>query len=411
MTASLVILKFGLLVVFLSFSAFFSASETALFSLDSIKIKRLGQGGRDTSRIIRLMENPLRCLTTILAGNTLVNIAIAALMTSLLMDLLGQPGVSVSIGVTTFVLLLFGEVTPKTIAIHNNERLSYVLSRPLYVFERLFRPFLFLSTKICDAIISAMGWQPKKEPTLTEEEFKTVIEVVHKHGIVGKNEKEMVVSILELTTTTAQEIMTPRMDIKAISMDWDAPRVREAARAGLHSRFPAYKDSFDNIQGFVAAKDLFLDTEKPLAELVRPVMFVPATKKISVLIKDFYKQDVRLAVVVDEYGGTSGLVTLEDILEEIFGEINDEFKAPERMIESLGKGVFRLNGKIPVEEAVRICGLRIKKGDYETMAGFLLDIFGKIPSEGESIQTQDGEFTVEKVAGRRIKSMILKKWA
>ncbi len=405
------ILKFVLLAVLLFLSAFFSASETALFSLDSIKIKRLAQSGRDTSRIIRLMENPLRCLTTILAGNTLVNIAIAAVMTSLLMDFWGDAGVSASIGVTTFILLLFGEVTPKTIAIHNNERLSYLLSGPLYVFERLFRPFLFLSTKICDTIISAMGWQPKKEPTLTEEEFKTVIEVVHKHGIVGKNEKEMVVSILELTTTTAQEVMTPRMDIKAISLEWDAARVREAARAGMHSRFPVYKGSFDNIQGVVSAKDLFLEPERPVADLVRPAMFVPATKRISDLIKDFYKQDVRIAVVVDEYGGTAGLVTLEDILEEIFGEIHDEFKAPEKMVESLDRGVFRLSGKVSVEEAARICGLRINKGDYETMAGFLLDVFGKIPSEGESIQTQDGEFTVEKVAGRRIKSMILKKWA
>ncbi|MDD5537639.1 MAG: hemolysin family protein [Candidatus Omnitrophota bacterium] len=411
MMIHLVVLKFVLLAVFLSLSAFFSASETALFSLDSIKIKRLSQSGRDTSRIVRLMDNPLRCLTTILAGNTLVNITIAAIMTSLLMDLFGQAGVSISIGVTTFILLLFGEVTPKTIAIHNNERLSYILSGPLYVFERFFRPFLFLSTKTCDMIISALGLQPKKEPTLTEEEFKTVIEVVHKHGIVGKNEKEMVVSILELTTTTAQEIMTPRMDIKAISLDWDAARVREAARVGMHSRFPVFKGSFDNIQGVVFAKELFLEAEKPLAEMVRAVMFVPATKRISDLIKDFYKQDVRIAVVVDEYGGTSGLVTLEDILEEIFGEIHDEFEAQEKMIESLDKGVFRLNGKAPVEEAARICGLRIKKGDFETMAGFLLDIFGKIPSEGESIQTQDGEFTVEKLSGRRIKSMILKKWA
>lgn len=411
MMIHVIILKFVLLAAFLLLSAFFSASETALFSLDFIKIKRLLQGGKDPSRIVRLMENPLRCLTTILAGNTLVNIAVSAIITSLLIDFLGQTGVGISIGVTTFILLLFGEVTPKTIAIHNNERLSYIVAGPLYVFERFFRPFLFLSTKTCDTIISALGLQLKKEPTLTEEEFKTVIEVVHKHGIVGKNEKEMVVSILELTTTAAQEIMTPRMDIKAVSLSWDAQRVREYARASMHSKFPVYKSSFDNIQGVVFAKELFLEVDKPLTEMVRPVMFVPATKRISDLIKDFYKQDVRLAVVVDEYGGTSGVVTLEDILEEIFGEIHDEFEASEKMIEPLETGVFRLSGKASVEEAVRVCGLRIQKGDFETMAGFLLDIFGKIPSDGERIRTPDGEFTVEKVGGRRIKSMILKKWA
>ncbi|HAJ57081.1 MAG TPA: hypothetical protein DCL35_04855 [Candidatus Omnitrophica bacterium] len=407
MFTSVLALKLVLLVVFLFLSAFFSGSETALFSLDAIKLKRLKQEGKSTSRIIRLLENPMRCLTTILAGNTLVNIAISAITTSVLIDLLGPKGVSVSIGVTTLILLVFGEVTPKTIAIHNNERLSYLVSAPLYFFERLITPFLFVATRVCDGIIGALRLNLKKEPTLTEEEFKTVIEVGHRHGVVGKSEKEMVVSILELTTTTAQEIMTPRTDIKAVSVNWERGRAVDFARQARHSRLPVYKDSYDNITGAVSVKELFLQESFALADLIKPVMFVPETKRIDELIKDFYKQKCSMAIVVDEYGGTSGLVTLQDILEEVFGEVYDEFKVREKLVEEIGPKTFRISGKAPVYKACDDCHIDIPQGDYDTIAGFLLDIFGRIPAEGERIEAAGGVFTVEKVLARRIKSVIL----
>jgi len=405
----ILILKFILLVIFLGLSAFFSASETALFSLDSIKLKRLSQAGKNTSLIIKLLENPMECLTVILAGNTLVNIAIAAIVTSLFIDFWGGAGVGISIGVTTFILLAFGEVTPKTIAIHNNERVAYLFSRPLYIFSKIITPFLFLATKICDSLIPLFRLNLKKEPLLTEEEFKTVMEVGHRHGVVGKSEKEMVVSILELTTTTAQEVMTPRTDIKAISSNWDQQKVLDFAKKVQRSKLPVFKDSFDNILGIVYTKDLFLETSKSFTEFIKPVMFMPATKRIDDLIKDFYHQEAKVAIVVDEYGGTSGLVTMEDILEEIFGEIHNEFEVKERYIEILSEKVYRISGKTSVYQVNNDCKISIVPGDYETIAGFLLDVFGKIPAEGERIETVVGRFTVEKVEKRRIKSVLLEK--
>lgn len=407
MTEPVLIFKFVLLVVLLGFSAFFSGSETALFSLDTIKLKRLNQEGKSTSLVMRLLENPLRCLTTILAGNTLTDIAIPAIITSILIDFLGQKGVGISIAVTTFILLLFGEVTPKIIAIHNNEKIAYFSAPILYVFNKLISPFLFLATNVCDGIISFFHLNLKKEPTLTEEEFRTVMEIGHRHGVVGKSEKEMVVSILELTTTTAQEIMTPRTDIKAISVNWSQEKAVVFASGARHSKIPVYKDSFDNILGIIYAKDLFLEETRFFADLIKPVMFVPATKRIDELIKDFYRQKSKMAIVVDEYGGTSGLVTLDDILGEIFGEIYDEFEVKERLIELLSGGVYRISGKAPIYKVNDDCNLRIAPGDYETIAGFLLDAFGKIPGEGESFKTNDGIFTIEKVTGRRIKSVLL----
>ncbi len=279
MLIPILLIKLVLLIIFLGFSAFFSASETALFSLDSIKIKRLAQEGKDPSFIMKLLESPMRCLTTILAGNTLVNIAISVIITSILLDLLGEKGVSISIGVTTLILLMFGEVTPKTIAIHNNEHLSYLFAMPLILFEKLFKPLIYIATRICDKIIQVFNLNLKKEPTLTEEEFRTVIEVGHRHGVVGKSEKEMVVSILELTTTTAQEVMTPRMDMKAISTNWDKPHAIAFAREARHSKLPVFSNSFDNILGMVSSKKLFLEGSKTINELIEPVIFVPATKR------------------------------------------------------------------------------------------------------------------------------------
>lgn len=403
------IFKFCLLVLLLGFSAFFSASETALFSLDSIKIKRLGQEGKSTALIVKLLENPMRCLTTILAGNTLTDVALSSIITALFIHFLGSGALSLSIGLTTFIILIFGEVTPKTIAIHNNEKLSYLVAGPLYVFGRLIAPFLFLATRVCDAIIGFFHLNLKNEPTLTEEEFRTVMEVGHRYGVVGKSEKEMVVSILELTTTTAQEIMTPRTDIRAVSSEWSQERAIEFIRQAKHSKLPVYKGNYDNILGVVYAKELFLESAKAYADLLKPVMFVPATKKISELIKEFYRLKCKMAMVVDEYGGTSGLVTLQDILEEIFGEINDEFKAKEDLVSALESGKFRISGKAPVYRVNEDCALSIPQGDYETIAGYLLDILGKIPQEGEQVRTKDGIFTVEKIMGRRIRSVLLEK--
>lgn len=409
MTLAVVVLKIILLSVLLFFSAFFSLAETALFSLDSIKLKRLTQEGKNTALIGKLLENPLRCLTAILAGNTLINIAISAGVTSFLIGWLGNGAVGLSIFVTTLLILAFAEVTPKTIAIYNSEKVAYLFSPPLYVFNRIITPFLFLATRICDEIISFFHLNMKKEPTLTEEEFRTVIEVGHRHGVVGKNEKEMVVSILELTTTTASEVMTPRTDIKALSVQWEQARALAFVRQARHSKVPVYKDSFDNILGAVYARDLFLSGGEPFGALIKPVLFVPATKRIDALIKDFYRQGTSLAIVVDEYGGTSGLVTLQDILEQIFGEIHDEFNVKENLVEVLAAGGYRISGKAPIEKVNEACGLAIAPGDYETIAGFLLDVFGKIPAEGERIAAAEGLFTIEKVAGRRIKSVLLEK--
>ncbi|MBL7198065.1 MAG: HlyC/CorC family transporter [Candidatus Omnitrophica bacterium] len=398
-----------LIGLLLFLSALFSGSETALVSLDSIKIKRLQRQNKDIKYLQRLLSNPSRFLTTILIGNTLVNIMLSTVLTSILVRTLGDRGLAVSIGMATFLLLIFGEVTPKTFAIKQAESFSYNVARPLEMFARIVYPLRLIFNRLALMFIKIIGIRLDKEPTLTQEELKSVIELSHKHGAVKENEKEMIHSVLELTQTDAQTIMTPRPDIKALSLEKNQKQALEFLKNIKHSKIPIYRDSIDNITGVLYAKDLFFSPERDFRSLIRPAVFVPETKKIDELLKDFQSQNSKIAIVVDEYGNTYGLVTLEDILEEVVGEIYDEFETKEKFIEKLDGNTFRISGKTPIDFVNEELNINIPEGDYDTIAGYMLFLFEKIPQEKERVRKGSLYFSIEKLAGRRIKSIILTK--
>lgn len=397
------------LFVLLFFSALFSGSETALVSLDSIKLKRIQKHHKDTSYLQRLLSNPSRFLTTILVGNSLVNITLSAILTSLLIKTLGDKGLAVSIGAGIALLLIFGEVSPKIFAIKKPEDFSYSISRPLEIFARVIFPLRFIFDKVSAMFIRLTGVRLDKEPTLTHEELKAVIEVSHRHGVMKDNEKEMIRSVLELTQTLAQEVMTPRPDIKMLSESSTQEAALKFLQDIKHSKIPVYKDNRDNIVGTLYSKDLFFSPEKDFKSLIRPCVFVPETKKIDELLKDFQKQNSKIAIVVDEYGSTYGLVTLEDILEEIVGEIYDEFETAERFVEKINEKSFRVSGKTPVYLVNDELGINIPSGDYDTIAGYMLLLFKNIPQEGEAVKKGNISFRIEKLAGKRIKYIIVEK--
>ncbi|MDD5006313.1 MAG: hemolysin family protein [Candidatus Omnitrophica bacterium] len=398
-----------LLAILLFFSALFSGSETALVSLDSIKLKRIQKQNKDTKYLQGLLSNPTRFLTTILVGNTLVNITLSTILTSILIKTLGDKGLAVSIGVATGLLLIFGEITPKIFAIKKPEDFAYNIARPLEIFTRIIFPLRFVFNGASDMFIKAIGVHLTKEPTLTQEELKSVIEVSHRHGVVKENEKEMIRSVLELTQTSVQEIMTPRPDIKALSLDSFQEEALKFLQNIKHSKIPVYKDNRDNITGVLYSKDLFFFPEKDFKTMIKNVLFVPATKKIDELLKDFQKQNSKVAIVVDEYGNTYGLVTFEDILEEIVGEIYDEFETAEKFVEKINDKTFRVSGKTPVYLVNDELDTNIPSGDYDTIAGYMLFLFKNIPQEAESIKKGNLSFRIEKLAGRRIKYIILEK--
>lgn len=398
-----------LIFILLFFSALFSGSETALVSLDSIKIKRLQKRNRDTKYLLGLLSDPSRFLTTILIGNMLVNIMLSTILTTILIKTLGDKGLAVAIGMATFLLLIFGEVTPKTFAIKRAEDFSFNVARPLEIFARIIFPLRYIFSHAANVLIKAMRISLDKETPLTPEELKSVIELSHRHGVVKENEKEMIRSVLELTQTDVQSIMTPRPDIKALSLDKSQKEASDFLKNIKHSKVPIYKGTIDNITGILYSKDLFFSPDRDFRTLSRPAIFVPETKKIDELLKDFQSQKSKIAIVVDEYGNTYGLVTLEDTLEEIVGEIYDEFETKERFIEKIDKNSFRISGKSPIDLVNEKLAIKIPRGDYDTIAGYMLFLFKKIPQEGEHIKKGKNVFHIEKLVGRRIKSIILKK--
>ncbi len=405
----MIISKIGLMLLLLLLSAFFSSSETALFSLNTIKLRKMERRGKDTRIISQLLEEPSRLLTTILIGNTVVNIVISVVATSLSLELFGSKGLGLAIGVVTFLLLIFGEVAPKTFAIEKGESLSLIVAKPLKYFSQLIFPLRNILRLIADSLIRLTRISSKKEPTLTEEELKTIIDVGHREGVVKKGEREMIRSVLEFTDTEAKDIVTPRVDIKAASLDMTQQQFLEFARKIKHSKIPVYESSIDKVVGVIYAKEIFLNPQRNFVESIRPVAFIPGTKKIDDLLKAFDEQKTKIAIVVDEYGGTDGLVTSEDILEEIFGEIYDEFETPEHLIEKIDDKQFRVSGKLAISDLNERLDLNIPEGEYETFAGFVLELLDKIPVEGEKVKFKDLTFVVEKMIGKRIKTVLIRR--
>lgn len=402
----MIFLKLGLMFALLGFSAFFSGSETALFSLNAIKIRKMERRGKDTRLIQELLKNPHKLIVTILVGNTLVNIAISVVATSLFLEHFGNKGLGISIGITTLILLIFGEISPKTLAIEKCETVSLIIAGPLKIFSALIFPVRRALRLISERLIRIAKIGGKKEPTLTEEELKTIIDVGHKEGVVKRRERDMIRSVLEFTDTEVKDIMTPRVDIQAVSLDMEQDEFLAFARRVKHSKIPVYDGSIDKIVGIVQTKEIFWNQKKNFVEFIRPVNFIPGSKKIDDLLKAFDEQQAKLAIVVDEHGGTDGLLTLEDILEEIFGEIYDEFETPEHLVKKIDERHFRISGKAEIGEINEKLNLNIPEGEYDTFAGFILELLDKIPAEGEIVKFKNSTFVVEKMIGKRIKSVL-----
>lgn len=401
------IYKIVTVIILLILSAFFSGSETALFSLKPLTLRKLARDRKDARHIKYLLKDPTRMLATILIGNMLVNIIASVIVSSISIDLLGDAGIGIAIGIMTLLLLLFGEVTPKTLAIEHPVAFSLFCAQPLIIFSKLIFPLRWCLRSIADNLIPVWGQPVPQEPTVTEEELKTIIDVGQKEGVVAKQEREMIRAVLEFTDTDVKEVFTPRVDIKAISITATREEALQLAKEYQHSKIPIYTKSLDKIMGVIYAKELLLQPKKKFTELIKPVLFVPGTKKIDELLQIFEQQKLKIAIVVDEYGGTDGMVTMEDILEEIFGEIYDEFETPEKLIEDLGDNRHRVVGKIGINDINESLETKLPEEEHETLAGLILDRFGKIPTTGETIRIESAKIVIEKMAGRRITSVII----
>ncbi len=395
-----------LFIIFIFLSAFFSASETAIFSLGNLKLRKIAEKHPKGKIVKNLLKNPTHLLSAIVFGNLLVNIGLVSFSTAIFVRVWGERGLILAIALSGTLILFLGEIFPKTLAIYTAEKLSLPAARILNVLAKVFSPFIWAIEKIV-GYFSSFVLRRHKKSKLSDEEFKAALLLSQKDGQISAQEEDMISHVLEFKDTRASEILTARIDIKGIDSALSPGEVLDFLKVKQHSKFPVFEGSLDHITGILYAKDVFLNPDQDYHSLLRAPVFIPESKGIDDILKVFLEKKERIAIVLDEYGGCAGLVTMEDIVEEIFGEIYDEFEKREEPLEDLGGGAFRVYGKTPIKTVNLELELDLPE-DEDTVAGFLLSKMEKIPRPGESFKFNNIEFVVERATARRIVSIILK---
>jgi gliding motility-associated protein GldE len=401
-------IKLVLLFVLLGLSAFFSGSETAMISLGKTKIRVLADKGiKGAETVQKLMEDPDRLLSTILIGNNFVNVAASVLATLLAIEYFGSKGPGIATGVMTLLILTFGEILPKTSAIRRSERFSMIVAKPIDLLASALKPILILITWMTKKLSGESFWG-----SVTEEEIETLLDVGEEEGVLDRDEREMIHHVLELDKTTVKGIMTHRTDMICLDVDRDVKGCLDLVTSCGYSRIPVFDKKMDNIVGILYAKDLLKVNPDggTLRDIMRPPFFVPETKRVDELLTEFQKGKVHIAIVVDEYGGTAGLATIEDVMEEIVGSIFDEYDVDEdlNLIKGVDENTFIVDGRTDIDELAEVVGLDLE-GNFETVGGFLLNLFNRFPEQGEKIDFDGYEIVVEKIDRRRIRKIKIRK--
>ncbi|MDZ7665224.1 MAG: hemolysin family protein [Desulfotignum sp.] len=405
-----------LLVICLLLSGFFSSSETALFSISKIKAFHVAKDGSRTGQlIVKMKQDPHTLLTTILIGNNLVNIGGSALATSLAISYFQSNAVGIATGVMTLVILVFGEIFPKSFATQHNVLVGRVVIFPLYWLSKIFWPLVML----LNFIPRLYGAANPSYHAVTEDELMTMVEVVEEEGEIKEAEKEYITNIFEFDDTSCCEIMTPRADMFVVDAmeKLDIPAILSTG----YSRIPVIEDSIDNVIGVLHIKDLFAGFQKltvsdeqisslDIKAIMKKPYFIPESKKLDSLLQEFKAKKSHMAIVVDEHGGVAGLVTLEDVVEEIFGEIIDETDRMVPDIVRLKDNKWLVAGRINVEDLNKEIDINIPESvSYDTFSGFFLEQIDRIPQPGESVIIDRWTATVKDMDGNRIQSFIVKK--
>ena len=398
-----------ILIVLLLLSGFFSSAETALFSISKTKAIHLAkEKGKVNALIKKMKDDPHRLLSTILIGNNVVNVGASAMATAMAISLLSSNAVGIATGIMTFLILIFGEIFPKSIATRNNILIARIVIFPLYWLSILFTPIIVLLN-----FIPKLTGKIQKRPKVTEEELMTMVEVVEEEGEIKEEERELIYNIFEFDDTKASEIMTPRADMFVINEDEDL-KLEEIIKSGF-TRIPVIKGDIDHVIGILNIKDLFMHQATSKEEIdVRKIMhepyFVPKNKKLDNLLQQFKERKQHMAIIVDEYGGVSGLITLEDALEEIVGEIIDETDKFEPYIVKIKPNEWSVLGKSEIDEVNENIPMNIPdSSEYNTFSGYILDKIGRIPQEKEEIPLENFVATVNKMKGNRIREFIITK--
>ena len=401
-----------ILVICLMFSALFSASETALMSLGKFELQQMLdnkiKGGR---QLKKLMRDPGKLISGILIGNNMVNIGASSLMTSLAIDVFGNTGVGIATGVMTLLILVFGEITPKQLAARNAAGLSLKLAPFISAVLTLMTPVIFLLNSITGFIVGLFGGDDDRDkPDITEAELKTIINVSQREGVLESGDTEMIHNIFDFRSSKVGEAMVTRTDVTAIPVDTPFDEMIQIINESQYSRIPVYEGNMDHVVGILYVKDLL--TLKPgeiedfdLRNYMRKPAFTYEFKPIKELFAEMRAEKTHIMVVLNEYGGTEGIITIEDLVEEIVGDIEDEYDTDNQEVLAVGPGEYLISGTLKLNDVNKLTGLNLTSGDFDTIAGFLIGELDRIPTVGETIEIENIRFTIELIERNRIETI------
>lgn len=400
------------LVILLSLSAFFSSAETALTTVNRLRVRALVDDGDPRAIILaKVIDNPGKLLSAILIGNNIVNISASSLATVLATRVFGDAGAGIATGIMTLLVLIFGEVTPKTMASLKAEKVALDYAKIIYGIMVAFTPLIYILDFLSGGILRLLGVDPNnRDDSVTEEDLRTIVEAGHEDGVLEPEEHKMINNVFDFGDHQAKDIMVPRVDMCFLKIDATYEETMEVYKEEKFTRIPVYEETRDNVVGILNVKDLLLynkEQEFHVRDFLREAYFTYEFKNTSELMMEMRKNSISIAVVLDEYGSTAGLVTLEDLLEEIVGDIRDEFdEAEDEEVQQLGEREYLVEGSCKLEDLNDMINLGIESEDYDSIGGIIIEALEHLPSEGEEVTTENNvRLIVEKVDKNRIEKV------
>ena len=404
--------KFIIFLLFLALSSFFSASETAFISINKLHLRNMIDNGvKNADRVKKISDSPQKLLSTILIGNNLVNIAASAIATSIAIKLSGNNGTVLALctALITFLILIFSEITPKHIASQNPEKIALSVAGPISICAWFFTPVVFVLNLLTNGIIFLLGGKNDvKQPVITESDLKTIVDVSHEEGVLEVDEREMINNVFEFGNSDAKDVMIPRTDVIAIDVTASYDEIMEVFKTEGFSRIPVYRDNIDDIIGILHLKDFMFNANRnnfDLEKCVREPFFTYEYKPTRELFTIMRVKRIPMAIILDEYGGTVGIITTEDLVEEIVGDIADEYDEIEKQIEKVKDNEYVIDGSTKINDVNEELNINLKSDDFDSIGGYLIGLLGYFPKEKEFVEKDGIKFIIEETEKNRIEKI------
>ena len=404
-----VMVQLAIVVILLLLSAFFSSAETALTTVSKMRVRTLAESGNRRAQVLaKVIENPGKLLSAILIGNNIVNLSASSLTTALVIDIWGDKIVGVATGVLTLLILVFGEITPKTLATLYSEQLSMAYATIIYWLMVVATPFIFIMNRLSMGVLFLLRVDPKKkQESITEDELRTIVEVSHEEGVIESEEKKMINNVFDFGDARAKDVMVPRIDMVLIDVNASYDELLELFRQERYTRIPVYEETTDNVIGIINVKDLLLIENKEgfsIRDYLRQPLYTYEYKKIAELMVEMRETVTNnIVIVLDEYGATAGLITLEDMLEEIVGDIRDEYdEDEEEELVQVTEGEYLVDGSMKLDDLNDDLDLKLESEDYDSIGGLVIGLLDHLPEEGEEVNCDGIRLVVDHVDKNRI---------